>query len=114
MWCGERELAEIETERGRLRVRGPDQADRVQAPQAERYGGDDGHLASTRSECTHGHIAGTVEQGAGDVNESADGTFASGTLATDKTFEFEFAEPGTYPYFCEIHPATMRGEITVR
>ena len=62
----------------------------------------------------HTVTSGTVEQGAGDVNESADGTFASGTLATDKTFEFEFAEPGTYPYFCEIHPATMRGEITVR
>jgi plastocyanin len=63
---------------------------------------------------SHTVTSGTVAQGTGDVTSSPDGKFASGELATDETFEFAFDEPGTYPYFCEIHPATMRGEITVR
>jgi plastocyanin len=31
------------------------------------------------------------------------------------TFELTLDEPGTYPYFCEIHPGPgMTGTITVR
>jgi plastocyanin len=63
---------------------------------------------------SHTVTSGTVEQGSGSVTGAPDGTFSSGELKTDETFEFAFAEPGVYPYFCEIHPATMRGEITVR
>jgi plastocyanin len=29
------------------------------------------------------------------------------------SFSFTFATPGTYPYFCAVHPATMHGTITV-
>jgi plastocyanin len=29
------------------------------------------------------------------------------------TFKFTFSNPGTYPYYCQVHPTTMRGTITV-
>lgn len=63
---------------------------------------------------SHTVTSGTVDQGAGNVTVAPDGTFSSGELTTDENFEFAFAKAGTYPYYCEIHPATMRGEITVR
>ena len=62
----------------------------------------------------HTVTSGTVEQGGAFVTEMPDGKFNSGDIATGKTFEFTFDEAGTYPYFCEIHPATMRGEVLVQ
>jgi plastocyanin len=38
--------------------------------------------------------------------------FDSGAIGQDATFEQTFDTPGTYAYFCQIHP-TMRGTITV-
>src|SRR5690348_10003656 len=35
-----------------------------------------------------------------------------GVLTTDESFTYSFDTPGTYPYFCEIHPA-MVGSIIV-
>jgi plastocyanin len=61
----------------------------------------------------HTVTSGTVVQGGGGVNEEPDGKFASGQIATGGTYKFTFDEPGTYPYFCDIHPATMRGEVQV-
>ena len=62
----------------------------------------------------HTVTSGTVEQDAtGSARTSADGTFDSGDLTKGETFSFTFDEAGTYPYFCELHPATMRGEIQV-
>ena len=63
---------------------------------------------------THTITSGTVAQGAGAVTEQPDGMFASGEIATGKKYSHMFATPGTYKYFCEIHPATMTGEITVK
>jgi plastocyanin len=40
------------------------------------------------------------------------GPLESDTLQTGDTFEFTFTEPGTYEYFCSIHP-DMVGTITV-
>lgn len=62
----------------------------------------------------HTVTSGTVAQGGAGVTEEPDGTFDSGEIAKGKTFEFTFDEPGTYPYFCTIHPATMRGEVRVQ
>jgi plastocyanin len=62
----------------------------------------------------HTITSGTVVQGSSGVTPQPDGKFASGQLATGKTFSHTFIAPGTYPYFCEIHPATMRGTVTVR
>jgi plastocyanin len=41
-----------------------------------------------------------------------DGAFDSGTLDPGSGFETTFAEPGTFAYFCQIHP-TMRGSVRV-
>jgi plastocyanin len=39
--------------------------------------------------------------------------FDSGALDTDDTFSFTFAAPGTYPYFCKVHPH-MTGMVVVK
>jgi plastocyanin len=62
----------------------------------------------------HTATSGTVDQNAGGVTPKPDGKFDSGQLATGKTFSHKFTEPGTYPFYCEIHPATMHGTITVK
>ena len=61
----------------------------------------------------HTVTSGTVEQGGAGVTPKPDGMFGSGQLAKGKTFSHQFDTPGTFTYFCEIHPATMRGEVTV-
>lgn len=61
----------------------------------------------------HTVTSGAVEQGTGGVTEHPDGKFDSGPIATGGTFTFTFDQPGTYSYFCHIHPATMRGEVRV-
>jgi plastocyanin len=62
---------------------------------------------------THTVTSGTVTQGTAGVTTAPDGTFDSGSLATDTTFEFTFEGAGSFPYFCNVHPATMRGEVRV-
>jgi plastocyanin len=44
---------------------------------------------------------------------STDGVFKSKVLDTDDKFSFVFSKPGTYPYFCTIHPK-MTGQIIVQ
>ncbi len=41
-----------------------------------------------------------------------DGTFDSGALAPDESFEFTFTEAGEFAYFCNFHPS-MTGTIVV-
>lgn len=61
----------------------------------------------------HSVTSGTVNQGSSGVTPAPDGTFDSGLFGQSKSFTFTFQTPGTYAYFCTLHPATMRGEITV-
>jgi plastocyanin len=42
-----------------------------------------------------------------------DKTFKSKALDTDETFSYTFDKPGTYPYFCSIHPH-MTGKVVVK
>ena len=44
---------------------------------------------------------------------SADGAFNSGVLPAGSAFEYTFDAPGTFPYFCAIHPS-MTGTVVVR
>ena len=44
---------------------------------------------------------------------SADGKFKSHALDTDDRFSFTFAKPGTYTYFCSLHPR-MVGKVMVK
>lgn len=44
--------------------------------------------------------------------ESTEKKFSSPVLDTDQHFSFTFREPGSYPYFCKIHPM-MTGMIAV-
>ncbi len=39
--------------------------------------------------------------------------FASPALDTDDKFSFTFTQPGTFPYFCAVHPH-MTGQIIVK
>lgn len=61
----------------------------------------------------HTVTSGTVEQGPAGVTASPDGNFDSGRLGTDDDFTFTFDQAGTFAYYCEIHPATMTGEVRV-
>ena len=45
--------------------------------------------------------------------DSTQGKFKSAALDTDQKFEFRFAEPGEYPYYCRMHPK-MTGSIVVQ
>jgi plastocyanin len=46
------------------------------------------------------------------TSTSDDEVWTSGRLNEGDEFPFTFEEPGTYAYFCEVHP-TMRGSIVV-
>ena len=43
---------------------------------------------------------------------ATDRSFKSKTLDTDDRYAFTFTAPGTYPYFCSLHPR-MTGTIVV-
>ncbi len=55
----------------------------------------------------------TTECGATCDNPNDSPLWDSGTVSDGSTFQFTFDEPGTYSYLCNIHPAPMRGQITV-
>jgi plastocyanin len=44
---------------------------------------------------------------------SDDKVFKSKVLDTDEKFSFTFTKPGTYAYFCSIHPK-MTGKVVVQ
>jgi plastocyanin len=44
---------------------------------------------------------------------SIDHKFKSRALDTDESFSFTFQDPGTYEYFCSVHPK-MTGKIVVK
>ena len=44
---------------------------------------------------------------------SATGAFSSPGLVNDDTFKETFTKPGTYEYFCKVHPF-MKGTVVVK
>ena len=47
------------------------------------------------------------------TSADAGATFKSAALDTDDKFSFTFDKPGTYKYFCSVHPH-MSGTIIVK
>lgn len=47
------------------------------------------------------------------VVASNDGLFKSQALDTDEKFSYTFTKPGTYAYYCSIHPK-MQGKVVVQ
>jgi plastocyanin len=43
---------------------------------------------------------------------SSEGVFKSKVRDTDEKFSYTFTKPGTYPYFCSVHPK-MTGKVVV-
>jgi len=62
---------------------------------------------------THTVTSGRVEQAGGTATAKPDGTFDSGNISKGQNFQFTFAQPGEFPFFCAVHPATMTGVIAV-
>lgn len=48
----------------------------------------------------HNVVSGVPSQGA-----AGDGRFRSGNPVSPGTFSFTFTQPGTYPYYCQLHGA---------
>jgi plastocyanin len=44
---------------------------------------------------------------------STGGVFKSKVMDTDEKFSYTFTKPGTYPYYCTIHPR-MTGQVVVK
>jgi plastocyanin len=44
---------------------------------------------------------------------STDGVFKSKVMDTDEKFSYTFTKPGTYSYFCSVHPK-MTGKVVVQ
>ncbi len=44
---------------------------------------------------------------------STDGVFKSKVMDTDEKFSYTFTKPGTYSYYCSIHPK-MTGKVVVQ
>ena len=61
----------------------------------------------------HTVTSGVVEPQPGGVVAKPDGRFDSGEIAEGRSFSLALDQPGTYAYFCSIHPSTMRGELQV-
>lgn len=57
-------------------------------------------------------VAVTNSDNVGHTWTSTDGAFHSGVLGSGETYTHTFDEPGTYPYFCQIH-TEMSGTITI-
>ncbi|MEX0786859.1 MAG: dockerin type I domain-containing protein [Dehalococcoidia bacterium] len=55
----------------------------------------------------------TTECGTSCNNPTASPLWDSGVISDDSTFKYTFDEPGTYLYYCEVHPTIHRGRIVV-
>ncbi|MCH8065457.1 MAG: hypothetical protein IIC90_06475, partial [Chloroflexi bacterium] len=56
----------------------------------------------------------TTECGADCDNPTATPLWDSGLVVDGSTFEFTFDTPGTYLFYCTVHPTLQRGQIIVQ
>lgn len=69
------------------------------------------HLFSNDS-VTHTWYIDLTKDNANDTGDISAGSFSSNTTAHTFTFTVPNS-PGTYTYYCEIHPSSMRGTVTI-
>ena len=55
----------------------------------------------------------TTSSGTGGANPQLSDVWRSGILFNQNSFQWSFDTPGTFPYFCEIHPIQMQATVTV-
>lgn len=67
---------------------------------------------STATVAADGEVTWVNEDGLVHTTTAEDGTWDSGNLEPGAEFRFTPEEPGTYAYFCSIHPS-MKGELVV-
>lgn len=60
-----------------------------------------------------GHTVRSGTVGPDNIGHPSDGPLHSGFKGPGESYSFTFAQAGTYPYFCEIHPEQMKGTIIV-
>lgn len=59
-----------------------------------------------------GTVTWTNREGVPHTVTATDGSFGSSQLTAGDSFSHTFTEPGTYSYFCQVHP-TMRATVVV-
>lgn len=63
----------------------------------------------------HTVTSGTVTSSGGSFEAKPDGTFESGEFAPgEPPFEYTFAAAGEFPFYCAVHPTTMKGVVRVK
>jgi plastocyanin len=86
-----------------------------EAPSAVTVGVYDNYFEPRTTEITAGTTVRWTNSGAQPHTiTSYRGLFDSGDLAAGNSFSFTFNEPGTYYYYCRVHPDEMWGTIVVR
>jgi amicyanin len=68
--------------------------------------------ASTVTIKAGGSVTWTNSEGVPHTVTADDGSFGSSRLSAGDTFSHTFNEPGTYTYYCQLHPM-MRATIVV-
>ena len=61
---------------------------------------------------TGGSVTWTNQEGVPHTVTADDGSFGSDQLSANDSFTHTFDKPGTYSYYCKIHPM-MRGTVVV-
>lgn len=69
-------------------------------------------LYSNDSPTTHTWYIDLNKDGTNDTGDISAGSFSSSTVAHTYTFTVPNS-PGTYTYYCEIHPTSMHGSLTI-
>lgn len=56
----------------------------------------------------------TTECGANCDNPTGSPLWNSGIISNGSSFQYTFTAPGSYLYYCQVHPQSMRGRIVVQ
>jgi plastocyanin len=74
---------------------------------------NDGSFAPTELRVTAGTTVTWTNQGRGAHTTTSQGNWDSGRLGSGQSWSRQFDTPGTFAYFCTIHPTSMRASVVV-